>query len=191
MVTFFFFSSVLCIQDTKLNYRKFRALFLQELVDNLQLGTEKRHTSSWTVSRTLWVYQTGTFTNSKWLIHHFSVCSWGTPWKLAAETDNQAAKHLKEQIHLTSPVPVNGQIYARTVPKELRKRNLKTHDCIAIKLITVISVNFAIYSHFQNNAWESKESRRKTHLSNTQCWAEIGTLVKLNRMKVCLVLNYV
>ena len=105
---------MLCIQDTKLSYRKFRALFLQELVDNLQLGTEKRHTSSWTVSRTLWVYQTGTFTNSKWLIHHFSVCSWGTPWKLAAETGSQAAKHLKEQIYLTSPVPVNGQIYART-----------------------------------------------------------------------------
>lgn len=40
MVTFLFFS-VFYIQDTKLNYRKFRALFLQELVDNLQL--EKRH----------------------------------------------------------------------------------------------------------------------------------------------------
>lgn len=34
-------------------------------------------------------------------------------------------------------------------------------------------MNFAIYSHFQNNAWESKENRKKKNLTNQTQSAEL------------------
>ena len=34
-------------------------------------------------------------------------------------------------------------------------------------------MNFAIYFHFQNNAWESKENRKKKQLTNQTHSAEL------------------